>query len=91
MELSISDLYEASFYLLNGLELTDISCSYLNNKVLCQLHFTGAKATELQYLYFQGKCMVNLFEFRRTYSHLNFQIHEAKKKFRKLNKQGGDV
>lgn len=82
------DLYEGSFYLLNGCELEAIEGLKINGALTCQLTVTGANLAHLQYKYLQGQAQANLFQFRRTYSHLNALVQKAKKKFKsQLNQE----
>ena len=94
------DLYEGSYYLLNGCELEAIEGLKVNGSVTCRLTVTGANLAHLQYEYLQGKAAANLFQFRRAYSQLSFLVQKAKKKFKNQLKQesqqsssqqGGDV
>jgi hypothetical protein len=88
-QLSTCDLYEAGYYLLNECTLEGVETSELNGKLSCRLILVGENTGELQTLYFHNKAQVNLFDFRRMYSHLNKVLYEAKKAYKK--EKGGRV
>ena len=95
-QVSTCDLYEGTYYLLNGCELEAIEGLRVNGKLTCRMNFTGEKLTQLQLSYLQGQAGANLFEFRRTYSQLSALVLKAKKKFRNQLKQesqkkGGEI
>ena len=95
-QVSTCDLYEGTYYLLNGCELEAIEGLRVNGKLTCRMNFTGENLTQLQLSYLQGQAGANLFEFRRTYSQLSALVLKAKKKFRNQLKQesqkkGGEV
>lgn len=81
------DLYEGSYYLLNGCELEAIEGLKVNGSVTCRLTVTGESLAHLQYEYLQGKAQANLFQFRRAYSQLSSLVLKAKKKFKNQLKQ----
>lgn len=83
VQLSTHDLYEAAYYLLNQCELEAVEATELDNKISCKMIITGSKVGELQTLYFHSKAEVNLFEFRRMYSHLNKVLFDAKKEYKR--------
>lgn len=95
-QVSTCDLYEGTYYLLNGCELEAIEGLRVNGKLTCRMNFTGENLTQLQLSYLQGQAGANLFEFRRTYSQLSALVLKAKKKFRNQLKQesqkkGGEI
>jgi len=95
-QVSTCDLYEGTYYLLNGCELEAIEGLRVNSKLTCRMNFTGENLTRLQLSYLQGQAGANLFEFRRTYSQLSSLVLKAKKKFRnqlkqEVQKKGGEV
>ena len=87
MEVATCDLYEGSYYLLNGCELEAIEGLRLNGELTCRMSFAGPKLEALQLVYLQGRAEANLFEFRRTYGQLSSLVLRAKKKFKNQLKQ----
>ena len=75
-----ADVYESCFYLLSGCSLEAVEGIPLNGKINCRLTLAGPHILEKQAEYFSGKALVNLFEFRRTYSQVCGWIAEAKRK-----------
>lgn len=82
-QLSTCDLYEAGYYLLNRCTLEGVETNELDGKLSCRLILQGHNTGELQTTYFHGKAEVNLFDFRRMYSHLNKLLSEAKREYKK--------
>jgi hypothetical protein len=78
--ISTTDLYESTFYLLGGCELTGIEAERVGGAVSCRLTFTGEKLPELQSEYFAGRARVALFPFRRAFGQVNALVYSAKKK-----------
>ena len=95
-QVSTCDLYEGTYYLLNGCELEAIEGLKVNGAITCRLTFSGDELNRLQLSYLQGQAGANLFEFRRAYSQLSSLVLKAKKKFRnqlkqEVQKKGGEV
>ncbi len=84
-----TDLYEASYYLLNGCFIDTIQCLPVNGKNLSQFSFEGPDLTKLQLSWFQGNAEVNLLEFRRAYSQINSFSYDAKKKWKQQRRETG--
>lgn len=92
MEVTTCDLYEGSYYLLNGCELEAIEGLKVNGSVTCRLTLSGVSLNTLQLTYLQGQAEANLFRFRRTYGQLSALVQKAKKKFKnQLKQQGGEA
>ena len=92
MEVTTCDLYEGSYYLLNGCELEAIEGLKVNGSVTCRLTLSGVNLNTLQLTYLQGQAEANLFGFRRTYGQLSALVQKAKKKFQnQLKQQGGEA
>lgn len=85
-----ADLYEASFYHLNSCKIQSIECMQINGKLTCEIAFVGDNLTFLQGTYFQGKAVVNLFGFRRAYQQINSFVNQAKREYKKQQKNGGE-
>jgi hypothetical protein len=77
---STTDLYESTFYLLGGCELTGIEAERVGGAITCRLTFSGEKLTALQSEYFAGRASVSLFPFRRAFGQVNALVYSAKKK-----------
>ncbi len=95
-QVSTCDLYEGTYYLLNGCELEAIEGLKVNGAITCRLTFSGDELNRLQLSYLQGQAGANLFEFRRAYSQLSSLVLKAKKKFRnqlkqEVQKKGGEA
>ncbi len=92
MEVTTCDLYEGSYYLLNGCELEAIEGLKVNGSVTCRLTLSAVNLNTLQLTYLQGQAEANLFRFRRTYGQLSALVQKAKKKFKnELKQQGGEA
>ncbi len=92
MEVTTCDLYEGSYYLLNGCELEAIEGLKVNGSVTCRLTLSAVNLNTLQLTYLQGQAEANLFRFRRTYGQLSALVQKAKKKFKnQLKQQGGEA
>ena len=76
-----TDLYEATYYFLNGCELTEIAGTKVNGKITCELTFGKPDISQLQLNYLQGKASVNIFQFRRAYGQIASWVAKAKKEF----------
>jgi len=86
-----TDLYEGTYYLLNGCELVCIEGVPINGSITCRLTFQGEPLNRLQLEYFSGKARVPLFEFRRTFGQINALVRSAKKKAKGRFRQAGSA
>ena len=77
---STTDLYEGTFYLMGGCELTGIEAERVDGAITCRLSFRGERLAELQSEYFAGRAKVSLFPFRRAFGQVNALVYTAKKK-----------
>ena len=77
---STTDLYEGTFYLMGGCELTGIEAQRVDGSITCRLTFRGERLGELQSEYFAGRARVALFPFRRAFGQVNALVYSAKKK-----------
>jgi len=85
--LKSSDLYECAYYFSNNCTVKDVEIVEENRKDICFLYMTGENLLLLQQNYFKSEAVVNLFEFRRSYSRLMNLIALAKKESK--IRQGG--
>ena len=79
-QVSTTDLYESTFYLLGGCELVSIESERVDGSITCRLTFKGESLGKLQLEYFAGKAKVPLFGFRRAFGQVNALVYSAKKK-----------
>ena len=79
-QVSTTDLYESTFYLLGGCQLLSIEAERVDGSITCRLTFRGEKLGELQLEYFGGKAKVPLFAFRRAFGQINALVYSAKKR-----------
>ncbi len=94
-QVSTTDLYESTFYLLGGCELVSIEAERIDGSINCRLTFKGDTLAKLQLEYFAGKAKVPLFAFRRAFGQVNALVYSAKKKAKNQLRQpqaaqGGD-
>jgi hypothetical protein len=88
--LEVSDLYQASWLLLNSCELSKVQCIPTGGSVSCLLQFSGTNLIELMDTWFTKQAVVNLWAFRTAYNQINSYVHQAKKNF-DLSKRGGSL
>ncbi len=86
---STNDLYEATYYLMNGCELVSLDGMRVNGKVTCRMNLEGGELARLQLLYLQGEAHVNLIDFRRAFGHVYNIAHKEKTRCKKVLKNGG--
>lgn len=86
-QVSTTDLYESTFYLLGGCELVSIEAQRIDGSITCRLTFKGEKLDQLQLEYFAGKAKVPLFGFRRAFGQVNALVYSAKKRAKVRHKQ----
>ena len=79
-QVSTTDLYESTFYLMGGCELVSIEAQRVDGSITCRLTFKGDQLGQLQLEYFAGKAKVPLFGFRRAFGQVNALVYSAKKK-----------
>lgn len=79
-QVSTTDLYEGTFYLLGGCELVSIEAQRVDGSITCRLTFKGDQLGQLQLEYFAGKARVPLFGFRRAFGQVNALVYSAKKR-----------
>jgi hypothetical protein len=91
----ITDLYQASYFLLSGCELTGIECIPTGGAISCRMSFRGMRLEELTQEWWDKKASVNLWAFRSAYSQINGYVHQAKKSYdlsrRRAGHEGGEA
>jgi hypothetical protein len=87
----ITDLYQASYYILNGCELVGVECIPTGNSTSCQIGVRGSNLAGLEESWFGKKAAANLWAFRNAYSQINSHVQQAKRSFEFGRRQGGRV
>jgi hypothetical protein len=77
----ITDLYQASYLLLSGCELTAIECIPTGKAISCRLCFKGRELHQLTQDWWDKKAVANLWSFRSAYGQINSYVHQAKKSY----------
>lgn len=77
----VTDLYQASYFLLSGCELSGLECRQTETALRCTLHFRGQHVAALEEKWFAKKAMANLWAFRLAYSQVNSYVREAKRNY----------
>ena len=88
----VSDLYQASFYLLSGCEILGVECIPAGKGTSCRILVRGRELTRLETAWFEKSAAVNLWSFRTAYTEINSHVQNAKRSFeisRRFN--GGTV
>ena len=78
---AITDLYQASYYLLNGCEIISVACIPTGGTSSCQIVLQGSNLTDLAQAWFEKKAVANLWTFRNAYSQVNSHVQQAKRSF----------
>lgn len=87
---AVTDLYQASYLLLSGCELTGIECIPTGGALSCRLSFQGTNLESLVQAWWDKKAQANLWSFRSAYSQINSYVHQAKKSFDQASRRGGE-
>jgi hypothetical protein len=87
MDVTTSDLYEASWYLAEGCRISSLSSVEQAGKKTCIYTFSGDDLARLQLEYLEGRACVNLLAFRRAYSQALTYANHAKKNHKNINEQ----
>jgi hypothetical protein len=85
----ITDLYQASYFLLSGCELVGIECIPTGGAISCRISFRGEHLEELTQQWWDKQAVVNLWTFRSAYSQVNGYVHQAKKSYDLAARRGG--
>ena len=78
---SVTDLYQASFLLMNGCELTGVECIPMTGSLACRMTFAGPGVALLIDAWFDKSASANLWAFRSAYNQVNSYVHQAKKSY----------
>lgn len=77
----VTDLYQASYYLLSGCEITGVECIKAGNGTSCRIYLQGANLVSLAEDWFGREAVVNLWTFRNAYTEINSHVQQAKRSF----------
>jgi len=89
--LDVTDLYQASYLLLSGCELTGVECIPTGTSISCRISFRGERVEELTQSWWDKQAEVNLWDFRSSYNQINSYVHQAKKSYDQATRRGGQV
>jgi hypothetical protein len=89
-EVEVTDLYLASYYVLNGCTVAKVICIQAGKDYRCSLVMKGDCEVihEVQAEFFQNRAMVNLMAFRDAYNQVNGFVRQAKKSYEKESRGG---
>ena len=85
---ALSDLYQASYYLLNGCEILSVACIPTGSASSCQIIVQGSNLTDLAQAWFDKKAVANLWTFRSAYRQINSHVQQAKRSFEISRRKG---
>jgi len=88
---AVTDLYQASYYLLNGCEIISVACIPTGSASSCQIVVQGTNLTDLAQAWFGKKAVANLWTFRSAYSQVNSHVQQAKRSFESQRRLGNGV
>jgi len=77
----VTDLYQASYYLLSGCEILGVECIPAGNGTSCRIAVRGSQLTDLAQAWFDKKAVVNLWTFRNAYTEINSHVQQAKRSY----------
>lgn len=78
---AVTDLYQASYYLLNGCQILSVDCIPTGNTSSCRIVIQGKNLTDLAEQWFGKKAVANLWIFRNAYTEINSHVQQAKRSF----------
>src|SRR6266542_3440137 len=77
----LTDLYQASYYLLNGCEILGVACIPAGMGTSCRIAVQGANLTALAQDWFDRKAVVNLWAFRNAYTEIHTHVQQTKRSY----------
>lgn len=89
----VTDLYQATYYLIQGSELTGVECIPAGTGTSCRIRFRGECFAALERAWYAKEVQVNLWAFRTAYTEVNSHVQNAKRSFelsRKFKKRFQD-
>ena len=92
MDIRTSDLYEAAYYLTEGITPHQITCRTLEKdmrkELLCDFFFQSDEIGNLQGHFLRSEAAVNLALFRRCFAEVSNYANNAKRDYKKAHKGG---
>lgn len=88
----LTDLYQASYYLLNGCQITAIDCIPAGTGTSCRITVEGRNLGSLAQPWFDHSAVVNLWAFRNAYTEVHSHVQQAKRSYdlsRRFSNNGG--
>ena len=85
----VSDLYQATFYLLSGCEVLGVECIPGGKGTICKIAVRGPSLDRLESAWFDKSAVVNLWSFRTAYTEVNAHVQQAKRSFELSRRFGG--
>ena len=86
---AITDLYQASYYLLSGCELLSVDVIPAGTTSSCRLVLRGSELPRLAQAWFDKSAAANLWQFRNAYSEINSHVQQAKRSFEFTRRKAG--
>ena len=80
-EITVTDLYLASYLLMSGCPLAKVECIPTGSALSCSLFFSHQRVPDLEDAFFEQRAVVNLTQFRTAYNQVNGLVHQAKKSY----------
>ena len=84
----VTDLYQASWYLVGGCSILEVECIKAGSGTSCRILVEGEALGELTEHWYNRTAVVNLWAFRNAYSEINTHVQQAKRSF-ELQKRFG--
>lgn len=82
----LTDLYQATYYLMQGCELTGVECIPAGTGTSCKIRFRGERFTALERAWYDKAARVNLWDFRTAYSEISSHVQNAKRSYERSRK-----
>lgn len=84
----VTDLYEAAYLVTEGGRVEGVRCIPLSSSVGCSFTISSALSlSEKQGAFRSKEAVVNLCSFRNAYTQVNGLMHEAKKAWKRENRE----
>lgn len=77
----VTDLYQASYYLVSGCEILKVECIQAGTGTSCRIIVRGHELARLAAAWFDRTAVVNLWTFRNAYSEINSHVQQAKRSY----------
>lgn len=87
----VTDLYQASYYLISGCEILGVECIPAGSGTSCRIVLRGRKLGELEVAWLSKSAVVNLWSFRAAYTEINAHVQQAKRSYELSRKFGGSL